>query len=66
MEYGFDGIDIDREYPVEGGLEGNQNSLDDKQNFTLLLQKIRELLDAQGENDGKYYLLTIASTASPF
>ena len=24
------------------------------------LQKLRELLDVQGENDGKYYLLTIA------
>jgi chitinase len=65
VEYGFDGIDIDWEYPIEGGLESNHNSPNDKENFTLLLQKIRELLDIQSENDGNYYLLTIASTGSP-
>jgi len=64
IEYGFDGIDIDWEYPVEGGLEGNHNSSLDKENFTLLLQKIRELLDLQSSIDGNDYLLTIASTAS--
>jgi len=64
MEYGFDGVDIDWEYPVEGGLEGNHNSSLDKQNFTFLLQKIRELLDLQSSIDGKDYLLTIATSAS--
>jgi len=64
VEYGFDGIDIDWEYPVEGGLEGNHNSSLDKQNFTLLLQKIRELLDLQSNIDGNDYLLTVATTAS--
>jgi len=64
LEYGFDGIDIDWEYPVEGGLEGNHNSSLDKQNFTLLLQKIRELLDLQSSIDGNNYLLTVATTAS--
>jgi len=64
IEYGFDGIDIDWEYPVEGGLAGNHNSSLDKQNFTLLLQKIRELLDLQSDIDGNDYLLTVATTAS--
>ena len=64
VEYGFDGIDIDWEYPVEGGLDGNHNSPLDKQNFTLLLQKIRELLDLQASIDGNQYLLTVATTAS--
>ena len=64
LEYDFDGIDIDWEYPVEGGLEGNHNSSLDKQNFTLLLQKIRELLDLQSSIDGNDYLLTVATTAS--
>ncbi len=64
VEYGFDGIDIDWEYPVEGGLDDNHNLPEDKENFTLLLQKLRELLDIQSNSDGKEYLLTIASTAS--
>jgi GH18 family chitinase len=64
VEYGFDGIDIDWEYPVEGGLDGNHNSPLDKQNFTLLLQEIRELLNLQASIDGNQYLLTVATTAS--
>jgi len=64
VEYGFDGVDIDWEYPVEGGLDGNHNSILDKQNFTFLLQKIRELLDLQSDIDGNDYLLTVATTAS--
>ncbi len=40
-QYGFDGLDIDWEYPVGGGLEGNSNRPEDKQNFTLLLAELR-------------------------
>ncbi|GAA0133468.1 glycosyl hydrolase family 18 protein [Paenibacillus sp. YSY-4.3] len=64
-KYQFDGVDLDWEYPVGGGLSGNSVSPADKQNYTLLLQKIREKLDAAGAQDGKTYLLTIASGASP-
>ena len=35
----------------------------DKQNFTLLLQELREQLDRQGRRDGKDYALTIAGAA---
>lgn len=59
-QYGFDGVDLDWEYPVSGGLSTNSKSPYDKQNFTLLLKKIREKLDAQGMIDQKHYLLTIA------
>ncbi|UOY92548.1 glycosyl hydrolase family 18 protein [Ectobacillus sp. JY-23] len=62
--YGFDGVDLDWEYPVEGGLSGNSYRPADKQNYTLLLQDIRNELNKAGVEDGKTYLLTIASGAS--
>jgi chitinase len=63
-QYGFNGVDIDWEYPVSGGLSTNVTRSADKTNFTLLLQKLREKLDAQGQLDGTRYLLTIAGGAS--
>ncbi|MBP1999622.1 chitinase [Paenibacillus shirakamiensis] len=62
--YGFDGVDLDWEYPNVEAIPGNSYSPADKQNYTLLLQEIRNQLDAAGEQDGKHYLLTIASGAS--
>ena len=62
-QYGFDGIDIDWEYPVSGGLQNGRPV--DKQNFTLLLRQVRADLDARGALDGRHYLLTIAAPAGP-
>ena len=59
----FDGLDIDWEFPVEGGLEGNVERMADKANFTLLLGELRRQLDAQGALDKKTYELTIAASA---
>jgi chitinase len=59
----FDGIDIDWEFPVEGGLEGNVERPADKENFTLLLRELRRQLDEQGATDKKHYELTIAASA---
>jgi chitinase len=63
--YGFDGIDLDWEYPVSGGLETNVYRPQDKQNYVLLVKEIRRQLDALEAADGvdKHYLLTIASPA---
>lgn len=60
-EYGLDGLDIDWEYPVEGGESYNVHRPEDNVNFTLLMKTVREAFDAAGSVDGKYYLLTIAS-----
>jgi chitinase len=61
----FDGIDIDWEYPVRGGLATNVVRPEDRENCTLLLRELRRELDAQGERDGRQYLLTIATIAGP-
>lgn len=63
VKYGLDGVDIDWEYPVSGGVSTNVRRPEDKQNFTLLLQKLRERLDARGLIDGKHYILTFAGAA---
>jgi chitinase len=49
---GFDGIDIDWEFA-------------DSENFTVLLHELRSRLDAQGNADGRNYLLTIAAASGP-
>lgn len=63
-KYNLDGIDLDWEYPVGGGLATNSKRAEDKQNFTLLLKEIRLKLDEQELKDKKEYLLTIAGGAS--
>lgn len=65
-EYRIDGIDLDWEYPVGGGLSTNSKRPQDKQNFTLLLKEIHKKLDEQGKKDNKKYLLTIAGGASNY
>ncbi|MDF2909081.1 MAG: glycoside hydrolase family 18 [Herbinix sp.] len=63
VKYGMDGVDIDWEYPVSGGLSTNIRRPEDKYNFTLLMQKLREKLDARGAIDGKEYILSFAGAA---
>ncbi len=63
-QYGFDGIDLDWEYPTGGGHPLNRERPEDEENFVLLLQAVRDELDARGEAAGRHYLLTIAAGAS--
>ena len=64
-QYEFDGVDIDWEYPVSGGLASNTTRPQDKQNYTLLMAELRAQLDVQGALDGRHYLLTMAAPAGP-
>ena len=64
-EHGFDGIDVDWEYPVSGGLPTNTYRPEDEQNYTLLLQAFRDALDTEEAASGKTYDLTIAAPAGP-
>ncbi len=63
VKYGLDGVDIDWEYPVSGGLSTNTRGPEDKYNFTLLMQKLREKLDTRGVIDGKEYILSFAGAS---
>lgn len=59
-EHGFDGLDIDWEFPVAGGMDSNVRRPEDKQNYTLLMKALREALDVAGKADRRHYLLTAA------
>lgn len=60
--YGFDGIDLDWEYP---GFAEHNGTAADGGNFTLLVQEIRDSIDALGLISGKDYLLSSCFSADP-
>lgn len=61
--WGFDGVDVDWEYPGGGGLDAG--APEDAANFTLLLAALRAGLDDWGKQDGRHHPLTIAAPADP-
>lgn len=70
--YGFDGLDIDYEYPTETAKAGNENDFDLSEprrktlekNYVELMKTLRIKLDEAGAKDGKHYLLSAALPAS--
>lgn len=58
QQNGFDGIDIDWEFPARGNRHPEERG-----NFTLMLSEFRKQLTAKGKIDGRSYLLTIAAPA---
>ncbi|HTH14093.1 MAG TPA: glycoside hydrolase family 18 protein [Spirochaetia bacterium] len=64
-KYGFDGLDLDWEFPVEGGQPNVVHSPDDTKNLVLLLQGLRTAFDAETAASGKAYEVGLTVTQNP-
>jgi chitinase len=61
LEQGFDGIDLDWEFPVHGGM--NRSRPQDRSDATALVREFRRRLDALGRQTHRHYFLTVATPA---
>jgi chitinase len=65
-EYGFDGIDLDWEYPSGGGHPHNTRRPEDPENYRILMLELRDALDRAAANaPGRRYLISAAAAAAP-
>jgi len=65
-KHDVDGVDLDWEYPTLPG-PGISHRPEDKRNFSLMLEALRDRLDKLGaSHGGRHYLLTIAAADSEF
>ncbi|KAI3650111.1 hypothetical protein MP228_005743 [Amoeboaphelidium protococcarum] len=57
IDYGFDGIDVDWEFPVRGGLEGSSKDPNDGRHLTLFIKELRrQILELPYQ---KYYYIIV-------
>ncbi len=62
-KYDLDGVDIDWEYPVDGGGGTIKSRPQDRENFTLLLKDLKAALGELSSKTGKKYTLSFAAGA---
>ena len=59
----FDGVDLDWEYPMGGGLRDNITRPEDRENLTALVRDLRQAFDTATTLPRKTYLITAATPA---
>ncbi len=65
-KYDFDGVDIDWEFPGAAPGNGCEGGPEDKENFNLMIDVLRDSLDAYGKEIGQHMELTAAFHSVPY